>query len=260
MSFLWDFQNLSREHPDRKVIKREPGGFLDHRLWLIYQRNCPQTCGLFLLKNIYHRLCSPTNKLINWDIFYSKMVYFLLFMPKCTKNSSNCFCPPIRVCAQALVWCSCETGGQTSWKRDNVSKNPCEKDLGKPPMHPPSGLGTAFALRLLLLLLVWGIELCSYASDQLWTCWSWTFWLVLGPVLSLWSCLAVMGLMAAYGCYVQTCSALLVWVLSDCTPGQWGHNPCFLSPLVSLTVYFYRCVFISCLSPFWILWLAITAV
>lgn len=121
-------------------------------------------------------------------------------------------------------------------------------------MHPPSGLGTAFTLRLLLLLLVWGIELCSYASGQPWTCWSWTFWLVLGPVLSLWSRLAVMGLMATYGCYVQTCSALLVWVLSDCTPGQWGHNPCLLSPLDSLTVYFYRCIFISCLSPFWMLW------
>lgn len=54
----------------QEVMKREPGGFLDHRLWLIYQRNCPQTCGLFLLKSIYHRLCSPTNKLINWDILH----------------------------------------------------------------------------------------------------------------------------------------------------------------------------------------------
>lgn len=45
--------------------ERESGGFLDYRLWLVYQRNCPQTYGFFLLKSIYHRFCSLTNKLIN---------------------------------------------------------------------------------------------------------------------------------------------------------------------------------------------------
>jgi len=51
-------------------MKGESGGFLDGRLWSVYQRNCPQTYGLFLMKSIYQRLSSITDKLINQDFLH----------------------------------------------------------------------------------------------------------------------------------------------------------------------------------------------
>lgn len=47
----------------------ESGGFLEYTVWLVYQRNWSQAYGLFLLKNICHRLCRLT-KLINYNFLH----------------------------------------------------------------------------------------------------------------------------------------------------------------------------------------------
>lgn len=60
------------------------------------------------------------------------MVCFLLFVPECSKNRSHFLCPPLRVCAQALIGCSCETWSRTAWKRANMRKKP-KKVLRKLP-------------------------------------------------------------------------------------------------------------------------------
>lgn len=125
--------------------------------------------------------------------------------------------PGVRLLVKELMW----------------GKNLCEKELGKQPMHPPSGLGVAFISISLLLLIAWAIELyCSYASGLPWICWSCLFWFVLGPVMSLWTWLVVIGFMTDYGCCFHTHCTLLVCKLSGCIPGHWRHKPCLLSPWI----------------------------
>lgn len=232
-----------------KVLKGESGGFLDYRLWLVYQKNCPQIYGLFLLKSIYHRLCSLTNKLMHsgfLHIMFTNGVFSFVYV--CVHQNPSNFCSPIRVCLKVWYGAAVKLGVRLLQKEQMWEKNLCEK-ASKTTHATSVWFGSCICIKIVALAPCLSTELCcSYASGQLWTYWSWPFWLS--------SDLSCHDGLSSHGTYSW------LWLLSPdllCSSclgtarlHLWSVRAQLIAVSLSfLTVYFYRWIFISCLCLFW---------